>query len=119
MADDSIALLTRIANNGLLMNQQMGNLINTLSRVLPFSGAFGTFTCAAAATTTVTNASVAANSVILLMPTNAAAGTLMGSAKSLYVSTRTAGTSFVVSTANATAAAGTEQIAYVVLNPSA
>lgn len=80
--------------------------------------ATGTFTCAAAATTTVTETATQANSVILLMPTNAAAGTLMGAATSLYVSARTANTSFAVSTANAGAAAGTETFTYALFNPS-
>ena len=45
--------ITRIANNGLLLNQQIGSLINALTDLLPFSGATGTFTCSAAATTIV------------------------------------------------------------------
>lgn len=99
--------------------QLLGKLIEVLSTVLPFGGAFGTFTCGAAASTTVPNPSVAANSVIVLMPTNAAAGTLQGSTKCLYTSARTAGTSFVVTTSSGVAAAGTETFAYVCINPSA
>jgi hypothetical protein len=78
----------------------------------------GTFTCTNAATTTVSDqaAAVLATSVITLMPTNAAAATLMSGAKSLYVSTRTAATSFVVSTADASAAAGTETFEYIIHN---
>lgn len=80
----------------------------------------GTFTCANAAATTVNDATAAAlitaTSVISLMPTNAAAATLMGAATSLYVSARTAGTSFVVTTANAAAAAGTETFEYEIIN---
>ena len=111
--------ITRIANNGLLLNQQIGSLINALTDLLPFSGATGTFTCAASATTTVTNTSVAANSIILLTPTNAAAATLMSGATALYLSARTAGTSFAFSTANAAAAAGTEAFQFLIVNPSA
>ena len=74
----------------------------------------GTFTLTAAVTTTVTDKRVTANSVILLTPTNAAAATLMGSAKALYLSARTAQTSFAVSTANAVAAAGTETFQYAI-----
>lgn len=110
--------LTRIASNGVLLNQQLGQLISTLSTLLPFSGAFGTFTCSAAATTTVTNASVAANSVILITPTNAAAATLMSGATALYLSARTAGTSFAFTTANAAAAAGTETFQFLIANAS-
>jgi hypothetical protein len=76
----------------------------------------GTFTCGAAATTTVNDTSVLATSEILLMPTNAAAATLMGAATSLYVSARTAATSFAVTTANAAAAAGTETFEYTIIN---
>lgn len=80
--------------------------------------AVGTFTCAIAATTTVPQTAVQANSVILLMPTNAAAATLMSGANSLYVSARTANTSFAVSTAAAGSAAGTETFTYALFNPS-
>ena len=72
----------------------------------------GSFTLSAAATTVVTNANVTSTSKIILVPTNAAAATLMGSAKALYISARTAGTSFTVATANAVAAAGTETFDY-------
>ena len=75
-----------------------------------------TFTCAAAAGTTVLDTSVQADSVIILMPTNAAAATLMSSTEALYVSARTADTSFVVTTADGGAAAGTETFAYMILN---
>lgn len=76
----------------------------------------GTFTCAAAATTTVNDTEVTATSTILLMPTNAAAATLIGSVASLYVSARTAGVSFAVTTAAGTPAGGTETFAYIILN---
>jgi hypothetical protein len=79
---------------------------------------FGTFTLAAAATTTVTQPGVQSTSVIHLTPTNAAAAALMGSAKSLYISALTPGASFAVATANATAAVGTETFSYVILTPS-
>lgn len=72
----------------------------------------GSFTLGAAALTTVNNANVLAGSRIILTPTNAVAAALMGSAKALYVSARTAGTSFGVTTANAAAAAGTETFDY-------
>lgn len=112
------AAVDQIANNGVILNQQLGNLINTLQNLLPFTGATGTFTCSAASSTTVANTSVAANSMIFITPTNAAAGTLMAGATSLYLSARTAGTSFAFSTANAGAAAGTETFLYLIINPS-
>lgn len=99
------------------MATQNAALVSAISTTFPkvsnITG--GTFTCAAAATTTVTQVLTQANSFILLMPTNAAAGTLMGGVKSLYVSARTANTSFVVSTAAATNAVGTETFAYLMV----
>lgn len=119
MADEQIGgVLTNIATNGSIGNQLLGQLIQTLTTVLPFSGAFGTFTCSAASSTTVTNASVASNSIILLTPTNAAAATLQSGATCLYLSARTAGTSFAVTTASGGSAAGTETFQYIIINPS-
>lgn len=76
----------------------------------------GTFTMAAAATKTVTDARINANAVIWLQATNAAAGTLQGSAKSLYISAVASG-SFTVATASAAAAAGSETFSYIATNP--
>jgi hypothetical protein len=78
----------------------------------------GSFTLAAAASTTVTQTKTAANSVILLIPTDASAATLMGSNKSLYISALTTGASFAVSTASGGNAAGTETFDYIMVNPS-
>jgi hypothetical protein len=72
----------------------------------------GTFTMAAAASMVITNANTLAGAQITLIPTNAAAAVLMGSAKFLYATATTPGTSFTVQTANAAAAAGTETFAY-------
>lgn len=78
----------------------------------------GSFTLSAGATTTVTEPATSATSIIQLMPANASAGTLQGSAKALYISARTAGASFAVTTASGAAAAGSEQFSYVLVNPS-
>lgn len=102
-----------IANKLQASNQLMAKLVAIFSNLFPRST--GSFTMAAAATKTVTDANVTTSSIIMLMPTNAAAGTLMGSAKSLYVTT--AAGSFLVSTASAAAAAGTENLSYAVFNP--
>ena len=75
----------------------------------------GSFTCAAASSTTVSEPLVSANSVILPVPTNAAAATLMAGANSLYLSARTANTSFQFSTAAGGSAAGTETFLYILL----
>jgi len=107
--DATANIVTQMATS----NQILGQLLALFRNLFPRSS--GTFTMAAAATKTVTDANVTTASIVLLMPTNAAAGTLVGSAKSPYVTT--AAGSFVVSTANATSAAGTETFHYCVLNP--
>ncbi len=99
-----------VATNLGLSNQLMAKLITVISALFPRS--IGTFTMAAAASKVVTDANVTTSSFISLMPTNAAAGTLMGSTKSLYV-TLAAGT-FTVTTASGVAAAGTETFTYSV-----
>jgi hypothetical protein len=78
---------------------------------------YGTVTLAAAASTTVTQPAVKSNSVIQLTPTNAAAATLMGSNKSVYVSAIVAGASFTLTTASSTAA-GTETFNYTINTPT-
>lgn len=78
--------------------------------------AWGSFTLAAAATLVVANANVRPTSIVLLVPTNASAGALQAGATHLYISTKVAGTSFTVATANAGAAAGGETFDYVIVN---
>lgn len=121
-----MASLDDVITVGNSLNKNISQLIlgmqsNTNSIVSAIGGvtlkASGTFTCAAAATTTVTQTATQANSIILLMPTNAAAATLISGAQSLYVSARTANTSFAVTTASGVAAAGTETFAYALFNP--
>lgn len=88
--------------------------------VLAFRGriTFGTFTFAAATTTVVAQPAVQATSVISLTALNPAAGTLVGSAKSPYISAIVPGVSFTVTTANAVAATGTEMFSYLINTPS-
>ena len=81
------------------------NIVGTQSLV-------GNFILGAAATTVVANTGVTPTSRIILTPTNAAAATLMGSAKALYIAAKTDKTSFTVATANAAAATGTETFDY-------
>jgi hypothetical protein len=82
---------------------------NTINRT-------GFFTMAAAATKVITDPNFTNGSIVQLIPFNAAAAVLQGSAKFLYASTGAPGASFTVATANAVAAAGTEQFNYVITN---
>lgn len=113
---DVVVKLAAIVSQLSSGNQDMMTLINTLSAIFP--RVVGTFTLAAAATTTVTQPGVKANSIILWTPTDASAGTLMGSAKALYLSSISAGTSFTVATASGGNAVGTETFSYGVFNPA-
>ena len=100
---------------------QLQGIVRQLSNwVTAFTGrtVYGTFTLAAAATTVVTEPATKSNSFIQLTPTNAAAGTLTGSAKALYVSVKTAGASFTVATASGGSAAGTETFSYSLSTPA-
>ena len=94
-------------------NQILGQLLQLFQNLFPRTS--GTFTMAAAASKVVTDANVTSASVVVLVATNAAAGTLMGSAKSLYVAP--ANGSFTVATASAAAAAGTETFNYLSFKP--
>lgn len=78
-------------------------------KYIPMLGGFvGSFTLSSANTKVVSETNISANSKVFLMPTNAAAATLMQSTKSLFVSAKSVGTSFTVATADGTNAAGTE-----------
>lgn len=109
------------SGSGIMATLQSGvvainRLVTTLMNIWP--RITGTFTLAAAPTTTVTQPGIKSTSLVVLTPTNAAAATLMGGVKSLYVSALAPGTSFTVATANGTNAAGTETFSYAVFNPS-
>jgi hypothetical protein len=78
----------------------------------------GAFTMAASATTTVAQTAVQSKSNITLTPANAAAATLVGSAKSPYISSVSPGTSFTVATANGGNAVGTEIFDYQITTAS-
>lgn len=93
----------------------LGKIVQTLTNLFPRVS--GTFTLAAAATTTVANTDIVGGSIILLTPTNAAAATLQGSVKALYISAINAGTGFTVTTASGGNAAGTETFSYVAFTP--
>lgn len=96
------------------INQNLAQIAQTLRTAFPLSATHGTFTCAAATSTVVTNANVKAASFIAITPTNQAAATLMQGANALYVSARAEGVSFTV--AGTGAAAGTETFMYLIVN---
>ncbi len=107
----------------------LGDLVQTAQGILQTLGKInqsltamtrlttGTFTMSAAATKVVSETNVASNSVILLTPTNAAAGTLQQSTETLYISSISSGVSFTVATADGGSAAGTETFSYVIYTP--
>lgn len=94
----------------------LGRLVKVFENLFPRVS--GSFTLAAAASTTVANTDIEAGSVIMLSPTNASAATLQGSAKSLYITVVNPGAGFTVATANAASAAGTETFSYVAFIPA-
>ena len=105
-----------LVNQAVGVNQNLSKLISTLGNAFVGKASQGTFTMAAAATKTVTDANIKSTSLVLWTATNAAAGTLEGSAKKLYLSALAAGTSFTVATASGVAAAGTETFSYLIVN---
>jgi hypothetical protein len=107
--DDGINQIRNVARG-------LDRLVSRFETAFPMGATQGTFTCANAATTVVTNTNVKATSTIVLTPTNAAAATLQGAATALYLSARTAGASFTVATADASSAAGTETFQYLIVN---
>jgi len=107
--------ITDIVTQQKALVQNISQIVQALQDIFRNTG---TFTwSSAAATTVVANTGVQANSQVILIPTNAAAGTLLGSNEHPYVSTRTVGTSFTLTTAAGTAAAGTETFFYILITP--
>lgn len=96
-------------------NRISSEILKTLQQLLP--RVTGAFTMGAASFQVVTEANVAANSVIQLVPTNAAAAVLQGSNECLYVSSISPGVSFTVATGAGTNAAGTETFSYLITTP--
>lgn len=98
------------------VNGNLSELVDRFATAFPMGAVQGTFTCANAASTTITDTNTKAASSIFIFPTNAAAATLMAGSSSLYLSARTASTSFALSTADAGSAAGTETFLYILVN---
>jgi hypothetical protein len=97
------------------LNQNLAALTAVMRDRFALSAAAGAITLAAASSTTVTNSLAKTASYILLFPTNAAAANLQAGAHALYVSSRLNG-SFIVSTADAGSAVGTETFDYLIIN---
>lgn len=111
-----VDLNTTLQGNGRNLAALLTLLIDTLNGIfVPRS--IGSVTLGAAATTVVPNTAVTATTRAIPIPTNAAAATLMGSTRSLYVSARSPGVSFTFATASGAAAAGTETFDYILINP--
>ncbi len=111
-----MAGLDELVTNSRLILTALGTIQQTLADTFP--RITGSFTLNAASSTSVTEPSVSATSVIMLIPTNASAGTLQAGANAIYLSGRTAGTGFTVTTAGGGSAAGTEQFSFMLVNPS-
>jgi hypothetical protein len=114
----SICIVGAGSNQNAFLKAKAYDAANPWNGWLPLASAKkGAFTCSGTAAATVVNDPVVmATSVITLTPTNAAAATLMGSAKCLYVSAKTADTSFTVTTASGVAATGAETFDYTIVN---
>ena len=76
----------------------------------------GSFTLTGGTTTVVSQSNVTANSIIVFSPTNATAALTQRSG-GLYISARTAASTFSISTQSGTTL-GTETYNYVLFNPS-
>lgn len=98
------------------VNQNLGAFVSAFATAFPLHSNRGSFTMAAAASKVVTDTTIKVGSIVLLMPTNAAAATLMAGANSLYVSARTPGASFTVATAGGGNAAGSETFEYLAVS---
>lgn len=110
LGGDVAALVSTL--KGIVTN--LSNLNLTIQTVIPRIS--GSFTLSAATTTIITQASIAANSIVLLTPTNATAALIVRS-NGLFHSSNTPGASFTLSTQlNSAVAGGTFE--YVVITPS-
>jgi hypothetical protein len=108
--DDGITVLRSIAQILSALNQGFRGLRGA-------AGTSGVVTLAAAATTVVPNVTIIATSLVFLTPSNADAGTLVGSVESPFVDPAlyVAGVSFTISCASG-AASGTEIFRYQIVN---
>jgi len=98
------------------VNANLAKLVSTFQTRFPLSSFSGRFTMPAAATYVVTDANTKANSIIWPVPANAAAASMMATAKILWVSAKSAGANFTVATADGTAATGGQIFDYILIN---
>lgn len=110
--DDLTALTSGTSADNLIIDDDSASA--TKSIAVGYLLATGSFTMDSGSTKAISCAYIATTSHVFLFPTNAAAATLQSGVTSLYVSAKTAATSFTVTTANAGNAAGTETFDYVV-----
>ena len=96
-------------------NQNLGALVGILASAFPLHSNRGSFTMAAAASKAVADTSIKTGSVILAMPTNASAATLLAGSHNLYFTT-SPGVGFTVHTADGGNAAGTETFDYLAVS---
>lgn len=109
------ASLSEINTQLKLANQNMSRLIQTIADIFPRVSSSFIFPNNASSVT-VSETNVQSSDRIVLLPSNAAAATMVGSSKSPWVSTVTSGASFVVSTASGSAT-GTGTFNYLIFNP--
>lgn len=110
--DNDLVGLTILANTAKLTNNgTRTQLKNNKYAAVPMNGSF---TCTANTNSTVANANIVAASKVTITPTNAAAAALMAGVKSLFLNGLTSGTSFTFTTADGSAAAGTETFNYII-----
>jgi hypothetical protein len=93
-------------------NMNLGELVKAFSQAFPLHSERGSFTMSAAISKTVTDTTIKTGSIVMLMPTNASAATLLSGAHNLYFTT-SAGVGFTVHTADGVSAAGTETFDYL------
>jgi len=112
-SDDMVSVGRAMVEAITELRQAINSIFGTISST-------GLFTMPAADTFVVLTPQAVAGSVILLQAVDASAATLQAGTSALYVdrAVTVAGTSFTVKTADAGAAAGTEQFAYVLINPA-
>lgn len=112
MADNSPGMMGQAIG----VNKNLAELVKVMATAFPLHCSTGYFTMSAASSKVISDTNVKSGSIMLPMPVNGPAATLMASAHSLYVSARTAGTSFTVATADGVSAAGTEKFEYILVS---